>query len=469
MSASNDYDVIIVGGGGAGIAAAIEALNAGASVLLCEAAQRIGGSAATSGGVIMAAGTAMQKAKGIEDSAEALFHHYMTSSFYEVEPALAKRLCDGGVPAIEWLQSFGITFNPDYLYVTGVEEQATPRGHPANGSGFAIMQALEQAASAKGLQVALNTRVRHLLVDDEGAVCGIRVDDTDIHAPAVVIATGGFGNNRELLEKYYHDAAQHGEKWNFYVGIDENRGDGLLLGEAAGAAIVGIGCGNSLRSPSFSREPEPYIPGWLVYVNKEGFRFIDETAAYVVMDHVLNKQTDSVCYAIMDHTAFARSEDDPRYKSKEFLIFPAPNWMPGKLAEHLANGKILQADSLQALGEKAGVMPEALAATIAEYNQDVAIGQDTHFFKAPVHLQPVMQPPFYAVEIRAAAVGTTMAGLRVDVEARVIGKHGSPIKGLYCAGECAGGIIKHYVGGGNSLLNCFVYGRIAGQNAAARV
>jgi fumarate reductase flavoprotein subunit len=112
---NKDYDVIIIGGGGAGIAAANEALDAGASVLVCEAAQRIGGSAANSGGVIMAAGSDIQKSKGINDTVDAMFHFYMSYSHYEVEPALVRRLCEGGVPTIEWLRSYGVSFNPDYL------------------------------------------------------------------------------------------------------------------------------------------------------------------------------------------------------------------------------------------------------------------------------------------------------------------------------------------------------------------
>jgi fumarate reductase flavoprotein subunit len=238
------------------------------------------------------------------------------------------------------------------------------------------------------------------------------------------------------------------------------------MGQEAGAAIVGRGGGNALITASFSHEPEPYIPGWLVYLNKEGFRFIDETASYVLMDIVVNSQTDGVCFAVMDHAAFARAEDDLRYKTQEFLIFPTPNWTPSRLAEHLANGKIARANTLEALGEQIGIAPNALAATVGAYNHDVARGMDSHYLKGGAYLQPISQPPFYAVELRAAGVGTTHAGLRIDSEARVIGRNGRQIPGLYSAGECAGGVMMYYAGGGNSLLNCFVYGRVAGRNAA---
>lgn len=462
----NDFDVIIIGGGGAGTAAAIEALDAGAKVLLCEAAQRLGGSAANSGGVIMAAGSDIQKAKGIEDSVDDMYNYYMTVNLHGVEPALARKLCEGGAPTLDWLRSFGVSFNADGLYPAGLENPKAPRGHPANGMGLAIMQALEQAAMSKGLEVALKTRVEGLIVE-EGKVCGIRAGGAEVRAPAVIIATGGFGNNFEMLQRYFPAAAKQGKDWHFYIGVQENRGDGINMGLDIGAALVGEGGGQCVFTASFSKEVEPYIPGWLVYVNKDGFRFIDETPAYVVTDHVLNEQRDGICYAVMDHAAFTRDEKDPKYKSKGFLEFPTPNWVPEKLAEHLAKGKIVKGDTLEALGRKTGIAPAALAATIEEYNRDCAAGRDSHYLKDAHFLLPLSTPPFYAMELRATAVGTTHAGLRINSEAQVIGTDGRPIAGLYCAGECAGGVMKHYAGGGNSLLNCFVYGRTAGRNAAA--
>lgn len=461
-----DFDVIVIGGGGAGVAAAIEALEAGACVLLCEKAQRIGGSTANSGGVIMAAGSDIQRSRGIADSVDDLFEHYMTHNKYLVEPALARTLCEGGQPTLDWLRSYGVTFDPAELYVTGVENQKAPRGHPAGGNGHAIMVALENAAMSRGLEVALNTRVDALLCDGD-AVRGVRVGDTEVGAGAVIIATGGFGNNFAMLQRFFPDAAQHGPDWHFYVGIDENTGDGHIIGESAGAAIVGEGYGQALLTASFSKEPEPYIPGWLIYVNNAGKRFVNETAAYVVMDHVVNRQPGARCWAIMDHAAFTRDDRDPRYRTAEFLIFPTPNWQPDALARHAAEGSIVCAETLEELGQRAGIVPEALAATVQAYNADAAGGHDSHFLKAAQYLLPMDKAPYYAIELRAAGVGSTHAGLRIDGTARVFGTNGAPMAGLYAAGECTGGVMAHYVGGGNSLLNNFVFGRIAGREAAA--
>lgn len=457
--------MIVIGGGGAGLAAAIEALDAGVRVLLCEKGCRVGGSTANSGGVIMAAGTDVQRAADVEDSPDDLFDHYMTHKKYLVEPALARILCDSGQATLDWLRGWGVRFDPAQLYRTGVESPRTPRGHPASGNGHAIMVALENAAMARGLEVSLNTRVDRLL-QEGGRVCGIHVEGTEVSTGSVVVATGGFGNDLAMLERYFPDAAQHGRDWHFYVGIAENTGDGHRFAEEVGAAIVGVGYGNALLTASFSKEPEPYIPGWLIYVNSEGRRFVDETGAYVIMDHVVNRQPGARCWAIMDHAAFTRDEADPRYRTAEFLIFPTPNWLPEALARHLANGKVDCGATLEELGRKTGIAPDALAATVERYNRDALNGRDTQFLKAPTYLHPLGHPPFYAIELRPAGVGSTHAGLRIDADACVYSREGRPIPGLFAAGECTGGVMAHYVGGGNSLLNNFVFGRIAGRNAA---
>ena len=461
-----DFDVIVIGGGGAGLAAAIEALDAGAHVLVCEKAQRIGGSTANSGGVIMAAGSDVQRERGVEDSVDALFEHYMTHNKYLVEAGLARTLCEGGQETLDWLRGFGVRFDPDALYVTGVENPATPRGHPAEGNGHAIMVALENAAMSRGLEVAVNTRVAGVLRDEGGHVEGIFADGVKVTASSVVVTTGGFGNDFELLESWFPNAARHGQDWHFYVGIDENTGDGHRLAQAAGAAIVGQGFGQALLTAKFSKEPEPYIPGWLVYVNCEGRRFVNETGAYVIMDHVVNAQAGGRCWAIMDHAAFSRDDMNPRYRTPEFLIFPTPNWQPEALARHLEHGAIYKGETLGDLARQAGIAPVVLASTIAQYNEAAKLGFDPHYLKDKRYLLPVAQPPWYAIELRPAGVGSTHAGLRIDTQARVYDTGGEPIPGLFAAGECTGGVMAHYVGGGNSLLNNFVFGRVAGRNAA---
>jgi fumarate reductase flavoprotein subunit len=162
-------------------------------VLIIEAADRAGGSTALSGGVFYAAGTAVQRARGIDgDTPDAMFQYYMTLNQYKLEPALVRRLCDEAPAALEWLTELGVEFPESNLYVAGVDKIA--RGHRAAGMGLEIATVLEGACNRSGVDLVTRTRVRELCLEN-GRVVGVRVDGEELRTNAVVIATGGFGNN----------------------------------------------------------------------------------------------------------------------------------------------------------------------------------------------------------------------------------------------------------------------------------
>ena len=128
-----DYDVVVIGGGAAGLSAALAAADDGASVLLVDADTRVGGSSRLSGGHFYAAGTSLQKAAGVEDSAEAMFEHYMTLNQWLVDPAVVRRYCDLSAPTLEWVSALGVKYPVEGLYRSGVG--SVPRGHPPEGAG----------------------------------------------------------------------------------------------------------------------------------------------------------------------------------------------------------------------------------------------------------------------------------------------------------------------------------------------
>lgn len=452
-----DYDVIVIGAGGAGLAAASAASEEGARVLVVEAADRTGGSTALSGGVFYAAGTSLQREAGIEDDTpEAMFAYYMWLNQYKLEPGLVRRLCEDATPAFEWLRRIGVAFDTDGLYASGVDK--VRRGHRAAGMGAAIAEALEGSFAGRGVDVALSTRVEDLLVE-EGAVRGIRVAGEPVRAGAVIIASGGFGANPDMLAALYPDAARHGDL-HWYIGADTCRGDGIAMGRKAGAAISHPdNRGLLLLTPGFAKELEVYLPGWLVMVNRLGLRFIDETIEYSVLSQVMNAQPERDCFAIFDEASRAASKSTPER--------PAPNWEAERLLDHVADGLVERADSLDALAGKLGVPAAALRNTVAQYNADVAHGEDRAFFKPPDMLRTISEPPFYAARIRAAIVCWTGTGLRIDTGARVLGTDNAPVPGLYAAGETTGGMFGEcYAAGGASIANAVVFGRIAGANAA---
>ncbi len=144
------------------------------------------------------------------------------------------------------------------------------------------------------------------------------------------------------------------------------------------------------------------------------------------------------------------------------------NWTTDRLDEQIENRKIVKADTLDELALQVGIDPAALATTVAKYNADCARGTDTAFFKDGSVMRPIATSPFYAREVRTAIVCLTSTGLRIDPDARVLDKADRPIAGLFAAGETTGGVLgERYIGGGNSIANAIVFGRIAGASAAA--
>lgn len=456
---ARDYDVIVVGSGAAGLAAALGASDAGASVLVVEADKQVGGSSRLSGGHFYAAGTSVQKAAGIEnDDADAMFEHYMTLNQWLVEPSVVRRYCDLSASTFEWLKDLGVEFLPEKVYCSGVGSVA--RGHPPEGGGERVIEVMHGQLGQRSVDFVLNSRVSKLVTGDDGAICGIQIGDDVATCGAVIMATGGFGANKELLRRYYPEAAK-ADNWTWYIGTPMAQGDGLTLGEEVGADLAGFNRGLLLVTPGFGRDLEVLLPGWLVMVNPQGRRFANETAPYTVLGGLIQKEGGHA-FAIFDEAA--------RQEAKPSPISQA-NWVHEPLAARAEEGRIARADSLAELAQKIGAEPAILEGTIARYNADCERGVDSVFFKDPASgMRPLTTPPFYATELRPAIVCWTGTGLRIDADTRVLRKDEQPLAGLYAAGETVGSLHgDRYIGGGGSYGPCIVFGKLAGEQAAAYV
>jgi fumarate reductase flavoprotein subunit len=451
-----DFDVIVVGAGGAGLSAAVTAARRGARVLIVDSDRQVGGSSRLATGVLYAAGTSVQRSKGINDDPGAMFHYCMALNAYNAQPSLIRTLCDRSADAVEWLISLGVEFRPEDLYVAGVDTVA--RGHRAANNGAEIIQALDQAASLAGVTISLNTRVRKLLTEVGGGVSGINVDGENVRSGAVVLSTGGFGSNSEMLARYYPEASACESLW--YIGTTHARGDGLTLGQSVGADLTGFDQGLLEISPQMVKELDSYLPGWLIYVNRDGRRFIRETGAYAVMSNMVLKQVGKEAFVIFDEAARAAAKIIVTYKPL------APSWTADRLGEFIKEGKITQGNTIQELAENAGIRASTLATTIENYNTDCEAGADSTFFKDPSYLKPIRTPPFYARRIRPGLISLTGTGLRIDHHARVLSEDDRPIGGLFGAGETTSVLPGRYMAGGASLTNNTVFGRIAGEGAA---
>lgn len=460
-----DVDVVVIGSGGAGLCAALTALERGASrILVAESEAVVGGSSRLSGGLVMGAGTRYQRALGIDDSAEALFHDYMAVNRWNVDAAIVRQLCELSGSVVEWLGDLGVQFH-DQLVVGG--DELVPRVHLPIGSGQAIIDVLHRHCRERGIDIALGQRVDRLLVDESGVV-GVAVGEDEITAHAVVIASGGFGASPDKLAQYYPSAAS--TEWAWYIGAEGARGDAIELGAQVGAQLTGHDRGLRLLDVGFDHELEPFLPGWLILVDSSGRRFVDETAPYGLLDFVIRDRGDRG-YVVFDHAALyggpGRGEMAKVLPGRSAT--PSRHWNPDLVEMMVGAGRVVKADTIEELAVALGLPADELAGTVRRYNGFVADGEDRQCAKAADYLVPISTGPFYGAEMRPATVCSTAFGLRITPDAQVLDEFDRPIPGLFAAGECTGGVVgAQYVGSGNNYANCTVVGRIAGASAALR-
>jgi fumarate reductase flavoprotein subunit len=460
-----DFDVVVVGSGAAGLSAAITAAEAGASVLVAEAEHIIGGTSRLSSGMLMGACTRLQQANGISDSPDELYHEYLQLNQWDVDAGLVRRLAEECGPAIEWLVALGVHFHPTLSY--GGEE-SRPRTHFPVGLGMEVIEVLSREAARLGVEVALGRRVDRLLVEG-GAVVGVAVGDDELRAGAVVLATGGFGASSDKLRTFLPRAVETGD-WMWYMGAAGARGDGLDLGRQVSAQVTGHGRGLCFLTPNFVHEYEATLPGWILLVNRNGRRFCDETSAYGVLDRLVHLQGDRA-YVLFDEAARldapAGQPANYRQSNPSMPGRRSPNWNDEMIAAMAAAGRLVRAPSVVEVARGLGLPAANVTGTVRRYNGLVEAGEDTDYRKDARFLRPVAQPPFYGAELRPATVALTSAGLRIDVDGRVLDETSSAIPGLFAAGECTGGVLGDvYIGSGNSYSNCVVFGRAAGRAAA---
>ncbi|MCB5945567.1 FAD-dependent oxidoreductase [Acidocella sp. KAb 2-4] len=459
-----DYDIIIIGGGGGGMTAALFAHAAGAKVMILEADKKLGGATQYSEGVVYAAGTSVQRAQGIEDSAQAMFDYIMTLNAWQTRPDIIRLFAERSAMTIEWLISLGAKY--EWVVKSGVD--TVPRGHCTVGAGAEIARLLSEAVGGQGIETVLATRVDSL-IEENGAIVGVRASGAELRSKAVIITTGGFGNSPGMRAKYFPSVAQHGDivyaVHNFAPFI---LGDGIKLGEAVGAAVTGHDTG--LMLPSAALIPnavEAFLPPWTMLVNDEGRRFMPENSPYAVSGYLINEQTRSHAWAIFDEKTMIEGSQDKRFSDPYHTGAESQTWDEALIRKHAATGKIKTAPTLEALADQLNIDRFALAETMRRYNEDAHAGQDSEWQKVSPKYFPLENGPFYAVEVRASVIGQTSAGLDIDTQGRVRDIHGRPLPGLYAAGEVLGCVQgKRYSGGGMGVGNALTFGRLAGEEAA---
>ncbi len=431
----NEADVLIVGGGGAGLVAAIEAAKTGKKVILVEKMPALGGNTIISATGITASDTIYHQESGISFTKEDHFQRTMTTSKNLANGDLVRILVDESASAVLWLKELGVNLK--------VRSEAEPFWLvPVEGHYGAQLVAayIQEANKYSNLEIRLNTKANKLIVEN-GVVVGAEVTNNDgtynIKSKAVVLATGGLNNNPEMIAYYNAKYA------NIHTQMTTPgaTGDGITMALEVNAELVDMeffqvrplsSNGNWYHERIISTED---LSG--ILINKEGVRFTNETAAPRTVASEILKQSDALAYIIFDQRVYDAHAD----AKKAFTI-----------------GRGEKADTLAALAALIGVDAATLEATVTSYNE----GEDAFNRTA---LGKVIEGPFYAVKTLPSN-HYTMGGLKVNELAQVINKSGQVIPGLYAAGEVMGGLYGDGRVAGNNTLDDIVFGKIAGFNAA---
>lgn len=440
-----DTEVVVVGGGAAGLSAALEAVNNGAKVMLVEKLAMTGGSTARSGGKVQAAGTDIQKSHGVEDNADLYYNHLMTVGENKIDPVKTRLIADNSLADFNWLVENGVEFSKN---IEQLHEKYRPiRGHyvsvqdgkvEQDGHGWAITQPLEKKARENGVEILLETPAKKLIIDNNGTVTGIECENSAgntiiINAKTVILATGGYDLNKELLEEY----APLVKPVHSTVGSG-NVGDGLIMARDAGAKIQAGGGAVLLYLDLAAGVGE--VGG--LYVDTTGSRFVDETDFWFTRSKKLIDRNQTGMFYITDTKG--------KLDSFDALI---------------KEGRIIEGSTIEELASKLGMTE--LHGTVDRYNSLAKKGKDEDFNKNPEYMKSVEEGPFYAVPFLPITSGT-FGGPITNENGQVIAENGGVIKGLYAAGEVANGDLFHqeYAGSGSSISTCVGMGRIAGRVAA---
>lgn len=458
-----EYDVVVIGSGFAGLAAAIEAKQAGASTIVLEKMKIPGGNSAISGGLVAVAGSPLQQREGIEDSPELLLRDMKTAGMELNYPELARMVAEQSLAVLDWTeQALGVEYSPNLNRLGGHSVARTYV--TANGTGSGIIQPLLAKCRELEIPVQMKTLLCMLLKNDSGRVEGVEVR-RDYLFPnrgsgrlcrirarrGVVLACGGFG--RDIAFRMTQDPRLSEE-------IDSTNqlgatADGLVVALQAGATPVHLSWIQMGPWASFDEKGWGVgsmftllagFPYGIMVDTKTGKRFVNEGSDRKLRtDAMLEKNR--IPIAIVDKEGVKNATT---------------------LEACLKRGVVRAFDSIEDLAAFNRIPLVPLKETLDRYHLSLAHGRDAEFGKPLVSdLKPIDHPPFYAIRL-LPKVHHCMGGVQINTAAQVIGiADHQPIAGLYAAGEITGGIHGASRLGSTAIVDCLVFGRIAGQSAAA--
>jgi flavocytochrome c len=454
-------DVLVIGGGFAGLAAGVEALSAGATVLLVEKMARPGGNSIISDGGMNAAGSSLQKAQGIIDSPELMYRDMLKAGECLNSPALARAVAENSVETLEWTRDFlGVRFKDRVDHFGG---HSTARTHITQRvSGVDIIKPLAAKFQELGGQLRVKTLMRELITKPDEGVVGVKLQSgfnlkkggrgESYHVPAdcgVIMATGGFGADvdfRSIQDPRLGDNVDTTNK-------PSATSEGLKALLKIGAAPVHL---SHIQLGPWCSPDERYYgaaPSFICYVSQPHGIWLDMETGRRFVNELGDRAVRANAILALGKPALALADQSALDKV---------GW---DLSRALGKGVVRRFESLAKLADHYGVNLSALERSVSRYNEFQKQRHDPDFAKPiPADSSPIEVPPFYAARIWPK-VHYTMGGARIDAKTRVLDLEGQPIPKLFAAGEVTGGVHGACRLGGNAITECLYFGRMAGRMA----
>ena len=488
-----EADVVVVGAGGAGMTAAITAAGEGKSVVILESQSMVGGNSVRATGGMNAGKTVYQdenefgESAGVEKTLKTAAEKYAdnetitalaktvseqwaayqanpTGYFDSVElmeldtmiggkgindPELVETLCENSADAIDWLDEHGITLHN----VSSFGGASVKRIHrPVNAEGKTVsvgsymIPLLQENCEKAGVKMMLDTTATEILTDANGAAVGVKAtgasgETVTVNAKAVVLASGGFGANLDMVVKYKPEL-----KGFMTTNAPGIQGQGIEMAEAIGAATVDmdqIQIHPTVEANTAALITEGLRGDGAVLINAEGKRFIDEVGTRDVVSAAEIAQTGSYSWLVVDQAMVDASSVIQGYIKKGYTV---------------------TGETYEELGKAMGVDAAAFAETMEKWNGYVEAKNDPDFGRTSF-ANPLNTAPYYAVKV-TAGVHHTMGGLKINANTEVLNEKGEVIPGLFAAGEVTGGVHGANRLGGNAVADFTVFGRIAGAAAS---
>ncbi|MFK4783584.1 flavocytochrome c [Lactococcus petauri] len=442
-SLKKSYDVIIVGSGGAGMTAAIEAKDAGMNPVILEKMPMAGGNTSKASAGLNASETSVEKAQGVTDSNDKFYEETLKGGGGTNDKELLRYFVDHSAAAVDWLAQNDIVL--DNLTTTGgMSVSRTHRPHDGSAVGAYLVKGLEENISKRDIPVFVNSDVTKINEKD-GKVSGVEVkiegETKQVDSKAVVVTTGGFGANQKMIAKYRPDLKDY-----VTTNAAGSTGDGIEMISALGGALVDM---DKIQIHPTVFQKTGYLVSesirgeGAILVNKEGNRFFNEMDTRDKVSAAELKQDGKYAYAIFGEGTKDKVKAVDQYISKNMVV---------------------EADNVEELAKKLDIKPEELKATVTKWNKAVADKKDSEFGRTTGMTNDISEK-VYAIKV-APGIHHTMAGVKINTQTQVLKEDGQPIKGLYAAGEVTGGLHGGNRIGGNAVADIIIFGRQAGQESA---